>query len=399
MMAARKAKWGKSRTTGKPREEVWTVDFLFVHPDGKRERVRKKSPVNTRRGAEQYERELRAAMLNPKPMAAKEVPTFQKFADNRWMPVYPAAAGNRPSTIREKKCHLKLYLTPVLGPLRLDQIKGEVVDRLFATLRKRGLSPKTIKNVRATLRRILESAVEWEVLASLPRLPKVKVAQPEWDYFNQAEADKLVGLARDADERALLLFALHTGARAGEQLAVEWGDLDWQSGQVVIRRGYDTVEDQTGPTKSKRERRIPMTGSLQAALKAVRHLRGPLVFCRPDGSHLSYAQLHEPLWGACRRAGLRKVRWHDLRHSFASNLVSAGVPVRQVQEWMGHSTITMTMRYAHLAPDGGKDLIAVLEGGPRSTPLRAHGSSVAAGSSPPANYSQTHRKTSVPNGI
>jgi site-specific recombinase XerC len=78
-------------------------------------------------------------------------------------------------------------------------------------------------------------------------------------------------------------------------------------------------------------------------------------------SPLSLDQLHERLWTACRRAGLRNIRWHDLRHSFGSQLAAAGVPLRQVQEWMGHSTITMTMRYMHLASGGGRELIGVLD--------------------------------------
>lgn len=106
---------------------------------------------------------------------------------------------------------------------------------------------------------------------------------------------------------------------------------------------------------------MPLTASLAAALKAMEHLRSKLVFCNMDGSPLSLDQLHELLWGACRRAGLRRMRWHDLRHTFASQLVSAAVPMRQVQEWLGHSTITMTMRYAHLAPGGGANLIAALD--------------------------------------
>ncbi len=76
---------------------------------------------------------------------------------------------------------------------------------------------------------------------------------------------------------------------------------------------------------------------------------------------MSSDQLHERLWGACRRAGLRRIRWHDCRHSFASQLVIAGAPLRQVQEWLGHSTITMTMRYAHLAPGGGREYLAALD--------------------------------------
>ena len=104
-----------------------------------------------------------------------------------------------------------------------------------------------------------------------------------------------------------------------------------------------------------------MTPTLERALKTIRHIRGPLVFCNPDGSPFRIGQLHEKLWGACRRAGLREIRWHDLRHSFASQLAAAGVPLRQVQEWLGHSTINMTMRYAHLAPGSGASLILALE--------------------------------------
>jgi site-specific recombinase XerD len=73
------------------------------------------------------------------------------------------------------------------------------------------------------------------------------------------------------------------------------------------------------------------------------------------------AELHERLWGACRRAGLRKIRWHDCRHSFASQLVMGGTPLRQVQEWLGHSTIQMTMRYSHLSPGGGREFMAALD--------------------------------------
>ncbi|HEV3192525.1 MAG TPA: tyrosine-type recombinase/integrase, partial [Polyangiaceae bacterium] len=104
-----------------------------------------------------------------------------------------------------------------------------------------------------------------------------------------------------------------------------------------------------------------MTTSLIASLKAIKHLRSSLVFCNADGSPLTLWQLHERLWSACRRAGLRKIRWHDCRHSFASQLVIAGTPLRQVQEWTGHSTIMMLMRYSHLAPGGGREFLAALD--------------------------------------
>jgi site-specific recombinase XerD len=96
------------------------------------------------------------------------------------------------------------------------------------------------------------------------------------------------------------------------------------------------------------------------ALKAAKHLKGNLVFCQADGEPLTLFMLHGALIRAARKAGLRLLRWHDLRHSFASNLTKNGTPLKQVQEWMGHSTITMTMRYAHLAPHGGREHLAGL---------------------------------------
>jgi integrase len=133
---------------------------------------------------------------------------------------------------------------------------------------------------------------------------------------------------------------------------------------VVFRRS--STRGLVGPTKSGKDRKVPLTGELERALKAVRHLRGKLVFCNEDGSPMKLDQLHERLWTACRRAGLREIRWHDLRHSFGSQLAIANVPVRQIQGWMGHSTIAMTMRYMHLAPGGGREFIAALESGPRA---------------------------------
>jgi integrase len=168
-----------------------------------------------------------------------------------------------------------------------------------------------------------------------------------------------VKAARSDEERAILLFAVRTGARAGEQLVLEWGDIDKHSRLVVFRRS--STRGQVGPTKSGRERKVPLTDRLSKALRSIEHLKGKLVFCRMDGKPFTLWQLHERLEGACRRAGLREIRWHDLRHSFASHLVMANVPLRQVQEWMGHSTITMTMRYSHLVPGSGAEFIHTLE--------------------------------------
>src|SRR4030095_321719 len=98
-----------------------------------------------------------------------------------------------------------------------------------------------------------------------------------------------------------------------------------------------------------------------AALRAHRHLRGEFVFCQEDGRMLTDNECKWPLWHACRRAGIRRLGWHVLRHTFASHLVMRGVPLKVVQELMGHASIEMTMRYAHLAPAMHSEAVRLLD--------------------------------------
>src|SRR5579863_2780719 len=99
----------------------WFVDFRFQHADGRVERVRKRSPVASKAGAEEYERQLRTSMLGP--TVRKEVPAFGAFVDDRWWPTYPTAAGNQHTTIKEKRGHLDSHLLPFFSKTRLDAIK------------------------------------------------------------------------------------------------------------------------------------------------------------------------------------------------------------------------------------------------------------------------------------
>lgn len=337
---------------------TWRFRKVVRRRDGTKVRISGTPTINTKVEAERAERDAILLALDP-PSPKKEVLTFKKFVEDKWWPVYPKSAGNRPTTVSEKEDHLELHLKPALGNLLLDQVRGEAIDRFVAGLREKKLSPKRCKNICATLRRILASAVEWGYLDALPPLPKVKVPEAAFDFFTKEEAAQLLDAARTAEERLLMMFALHTGARSGEQLGLEWGDIDRRNNLVMFRRSLSGGV--LGPTKSGRERKVPMTPSLRNALNAHRHLRGESVFCNEDGSHMTRWQLHERLWGSCRRAGLRKIRWQDLRHSFASQLVMESVPLPQVQQWLGHSTITMTMRYAHLAPNTGSKVISVLD--------------------------------------
>ena len=102
-----------------------------------------------------------------------------------------------------------------------------------------------------------------------------------------------------------------------------------------------------------------LTPELAAALKAIRH-RGELIFCNEDGSMMNAGQFHEVLWAAQKRADLRRITWHELRHSYASILVSGGAPIALIRGPLGHSSVKMTERYAHLAEGQGASYVHLL---------------------------------------
>lgn len=125
-----------------------------------------------------------------------------------------------------------------------------------------------------------------------------------------------------------------------------------------------------GTPKSGKSREVPLCETIVEALKAHRHLKGELVFCAEKGRMWTAHECKHPLWRAAKIAGLRKIGWHVLRHTFASHLVMLGASIKAVQELLGHADISMTMRYAHLSPEVRCDTVKLLD-------LHPHGKTTA----------------------
>ena len=195
----------------------------------------------------------------------------------------------------------------------------------------------------------LTTAYEWLGLGGTPpKIAWLKCPPPKTDYLSIEESGLLLSHAQGVLYE-MLLVALHTGMRRGEIIGLQWASVDWQAQQITVRHSLCEYTQELGTTKSNRERHIPMKADVYAVLFNRRRDTG-YVFVDEHNKRLTGKQLQLHLGRLCKKAGLRHIGWHTLRHTFASHLAMRGVPLNAVQALLGHSSITTTMRYAHLAP-------------------------------------------------
>lgn len=238
---------------------------------------------------------------------------------------------------------------------QLDQVTQDTIDGYLRVLHARS-APATITRVVITpVVAVLRFAAKrgWCDLPAFDR-PKVPPrAAVRW--LTRDEADRLV--AACAPHLApLVTFLLHTGARLGEALGLQWAQVDLQARRVAFL-----------DTKNGTHRGVPLNDAAWLALANL-PLRQGHVFLTPAGapyygSALGGSPIKTAFRGACRRAGIDGLRVHDLRHTFASWLVMSGAPLRTVAELLGHRSLAMVHRYSHLSPDHLRDAVDRLPSG------------------------------------
>jgi integrase len=185
-------------------------------------------------------------------------------------------------------------------------------------------------------------------ISAVPEFEWLPVDKPDFDYLTFDEAEQLVAGADAGQWRTMIQVAMLTGLRQGELLALRWDDVDLERRRLNVMQS--TSRKITTSPKSRKGRAVELGETAAALLRAQRHLRGPFVFCDLDGNQLTAGECKHPLWRACRRAKLRRIGWHVLRHTYASHLAMLGASPKAIQEQLGHATLEMTMRYMHLAP-------------------------------------------------
>lgn len=336
----------------------WWADFQINHT-----RYRKRSPLNTKAGAEAFEVQMRQALsekgsldhLLAPTTNTKIVQTFAEFS-RRWLTTY-VAINNKPSEQRGKRRILHAALIPSFGVMALNEIKTTDIESYKAKELKRGISAKTINNRLAVLRKCLVTAIEWEELERLPKIKLLKTTPPKFRFLREAELQAILAACATPDDRAIVLVGARTGLRFSELRALEWGDIDFAHRLLTVRRC--AVINDIGTPKNGRIRHVPLTNEVIDVLQAIKQSKG-LIFPFQGRMRVHWTSLVH-LQQTCTRAGIEPIGWHTLRHTFASHLVSKGASIKAVQDLLGHSTINMTQRYAHLAPETLHDTVALLE--------------------------------------
>ena len=229
------------------------------------------------------------------------------------------------------------------GSIPLTELSAFRIEK-WKLGRHKIVAASTVNRDLNTLKSMLAKAVAWKLLDVNPAqdVKRFKVNDARLRYLDPLELARLLAAAARDIAAAWLVpaitLAVHTGLRQGELLRLLWSDLSPTLNLATVRL-----------TKNNEPRHVPLNADAQVALTALPRV-GATVLAWPWGEPVSRTTLYCAFQRACASAGIEDFRWHDLRHTFASHLVMAGVDLRTVGELLGHRDPKMTLRYAHLSP-------------------------------------------------
>ena len=278
------------------------------------------------------------------------------------------AAGRKATTIEGYDYWLRVHIAPSFGARDVAKITRDDVRLFLTELEDKGLAPKSRANALGVLHSLIDFALDegWATGENpVKRVAKPRTPEADGDiHFLAPEEVEAVIRAVPADalgrvEAVMYLTAAMTGMRQGELLALRWRDVDWTAGRIRVRRNF--VRGEFGTPKSRRSARaIPMAtrvaGELDRLFRdSATQGDDDLVFAHPaTGNPIDRSRLLKRFKAALRRAGVRPVRFHDLRHTFGTRMAAQGVPMRTLQEWMGHRDFATTLIYSDYAPSANE---------------------------------------------
>ncbi|MBN1353805.1 MAG: site-specific integrase [Candidatus Omnitrophica bacterium] len=322
--------------------KVWYIDYYF----GSR-RIRK-AIGPSKRTATNALRKIKVEIAEGKYLdkQAIEKIKFSDFAE-QYLGLY-CKHNHKPGSFK-KDINAANILKRYFGDKYIDEISTFQIERFKAEFIKT-VKPATVNRRIAFLKAMLNRAIEWEKLKENPAR-KVKLFRENNKRTRFLEREEIKKLIDNADGyiKNILIIAINTGMRRGEILKLKWRDIDFKNSLIYLN-----------DTKNSESRQVPINDAVKSALISTeKNTESPYIFCKPNGQ--PRFDIRKSFLQAQKKSGILNFRFHDLRHTFASQLVMAGIDLNTVRELLGHKSIQMTQRYSHLSPLHKQRAVSILD--------------------------------------
>ncbi|OPY81695.1 MAG: putative prophage phiRv2 integrase [Syntrophus sp. PtaU1.Bin005] len=348
------------------RRDRWVIDAYDQH--GKR--YRKTLPAGTTKGrAREILREVEEKIERRTFAHEKKIPVFSEVA-NGWLE--HKRPNVRITTWEMYKGHLKHHFSD-LDRIRIDMISTSIVEKWITKRQNEGMCIGMLRKIIVTFNQIMAYAVRHKLIdsnpvrdAERPRKKMDDIVKGNIAVLNPEQIRSLLVAAPDQKYRMLFLTAIMTGARQGEILGLEWSDVDFEKKQIHIRRTFNHERFFTPKTKGS-IRSIDLAPMMVLELKKWKLASGghedELVFQTVTGNPIEAGKLITRYFKpSLKRAGLPSIRFHDLRHTYASLLLSQGENIKYISAQLGHANPTTTLNiYAHLMKTENQAAVCRLE--------------------------------------
>ena len=286
-----------------------------------------------------------------------------------WLETY-GKVKMRPSTYSSYTSNLRIHIKPNIGDISLSKLKSADIQKFYVKLlsegrvqriesknKPKGLKPKTVKNIHVFLSTAMDKAVVEKLISDNP-VKYCVLPQQEHEEMKTLPLDKLnlfFEEAKNSGVYEMYLTEISTGLRRGELLGLKWSDIDYENQTIFIRRQICRIDGivTEGPLKTKNSyRKIIVPSDVLEVLKNKQiqeNNASEYVFSSPTGGAISPDSVLHMLHRVLDRAGLPKIRFHDLRHTFATMALQNGVDVKTVSNILGHFSAGFTLdTYAHV---------------------------------------------------
>lgn len=278
--------------------------------------------------------------------------SFREYAD-KWLETVIKVECSKKTYISYSSI-CKTHLNENFGDLKLSKIKEENARDFLQKLKIKH-NAKGISNIWSVFRAIIFKAKREKLIFQNPLenivLPKSDLMLNK--FWNIEEISTFLRLNRDDDLYFFYLVALNTGMRLSELCGLCWDRIDFNLNQILVSRTRDKYGTKD-TTKTKLKRIIPMTSEVRSTLQSLsqKGSSSSFVFLESNGEPVKYAHIYRRFGNAQNKANMaNKIRFHDLRHTFASNFMMSNGNLFDLQKILGHTKIDMTMRYAHFSPE------------------------------------------------